>query len=107
MLHLTEAAVSKARQFVRAERNRSGGIRIAVKGGGCSGFKYELSLAESQQPGDNVLEFDGLRVFVDPISSAQLQGVTVDFLDSLHESGFTFNNPNSTGSCGCGESFSV
>ena len=107
MLHLTEAAISKAKQFIEAEGKDGCGLRIAVKGGGCSGYKYGLSLVESQKPDDRVLEFDGIHVFVDPTSSTYLQDVTIDFVDNLQGSGFTFNNPNSAGSCGCGESFSV
>ena len=107
MLHLTEAAISKAKQFIKAEGKDGYGLRIAVKGGGCSGFKYGLSLVASQKPDDQVLEFDGIQVFVDPTSSSYLQDVTIDFVDNLQGSGFTFNNPNSAGSCGCGESFSV
>ena len=107
MLDLTEAAISKAKQFIEAEGKDGGGLRIAVKGGGCSGYKYDLSLVERQKPDDQVLEFDGIHVFVDPTSSTYLQDVTIDFVDSLQGSGFTIKNPNSAGSCGCGESFSV
>ena len=107
MLQLTEAAISKAKQFIEAEGKDGCGLRIAVKGGGCSGYKYGLNLVESQKPDDQVLEFDGIHVFVDPTSSAYLKDVTIDFVDNLQGSGFTFNNPNSAGSCGCGESFSV
>jgi iron-sulfur cluster assembly protein len=89
MLHLTDAAISKARQFIEAEG------------------KDGLSLVESQKPDDQVLEFGGIHVFVDPTSSTYLQDVTIDFVDNLQGSGFTFNNPSSAGSCGCGESFSV
>ena len=107
MLNLTDAAISKAKQFIEVEGKDGWGLRIAVKGGGCSGFKYGLSLVEKQKPDDQILEFDGLQVFVDPTSTTYFQGVTIDFVDTLQSSGFTINNPNSTGSCGCGESFSV
>jgi iron-sulfur cluster assembly accessory protein len=107
MLHLTGAAMSKAKQFIEAEGKDGCGLRIAVKGGGCSGYKLGLSLVESQKPDDQVLEFDGVHVFVDPTSSTHLKDVTIDFEESLQGSGFTIKNPNSAGSCGCGESFSV
>ncbi len=107
MLQLTDAAVRKAKEFMATENKDGGGLRVAVKGGGCSGFQYGLSFVKSQTSNDQVLEFDGLRVFVDPASIPHLQGVTIDYVDSLSESGFKIENPNATGSCGCGSSFSV
>jgi iron-sulfur cluster assembly accessory protein len=107
MLQLTDAAVRKVREFMATENKAGGGLRVAVKDGGCSGFQYGLSFVKSQTPNDQVLEFDGLRVFVNPASSPHLQGVTIDYVDSLSESGFKIENPNATGSCGCGSSFSA
>ena len=82
------------------------GLRMGVKGGGCSGFTYALAF-DNLRDGDKVLEFDGLRVFVDPKSYQFIQGTTLDYDTSLVSKGFIFNNPNAKSSCGCGTSFSV
>ncbi len=107
MLELTERAVSKVKQLMAAEEKTGFGLRVAVQGGGCSGFQYGMTYEKEQQPNDQVLEFDDLRVFVDAMSCAYLDEVKIDYVDSLQESGFKIENPKATGTCGCGSSFSV
>ncbi len=107
MLQLTERAVSKVKQLMAAEEKSGFGLRVAVQGGGCSGFQYGMTYEKDQQPNDQVLEFEDLRVFVDAMSSAYLEEVKIDYVDSLQESGFKIENPKATGTCGCGSSFSV
>ena len=104
MLTLTPSAVDKVKAIL-TERGEEGGLRIAVVGGGCSGFQYQMSLDKAANADDQVLEMDGLKIFVDTRSLLYLNGTRVDYVDGLTGSGFKFENPNSKGSCGCGESF--
>jgi iron-sulfur cluster assembly accessory protein len=104
MLTLTSTAVEKVKSII-AERGGEGGLRISVVGGGCSGFQYQMALDKQPSQDDKVLEQDGLKVFVDSRSLLYLTGTKVDYVDGLTGSGFKFDNPNSKGSCGCGESF--
>jgi iron-sulfur cluster assembly accessory protein len=82
-------------------------LRVAVVGGGCSGFSYQLNFDDGSQEGDRVLELDGVRVVVDAASAQYLQGTEIDFVASLHGGGFKFSNPKADHTCGCGSSFSV
>ena len=82
-------------------------LRVAVQGGGCSGFEYALGFDRGAQEGDHELELHGVRVVVDPYSAPYLQGASIDFLDGLQESGFKIENPNVSSACGCGHSFQV
>ena len=109
MLQITERAVSKVRQLMEAESKGGSALRVAVQGGGCSGFQYSMSFepADGGRDNDVELEFNGLQVRVDPMSHLYLDEVSVDYLDSLTESGFKFHNPKATGTCGCGSSFSA
>jgi len=106
MLTLTPAAISKVKAIL-AERGEESGLRISVMGGGCSGFQYQMTLDKEAVDGDEVFEQDGLKVFVDTRSMLYLNGTSVDYVDGLSGSGFKFDNPNSKGACGCGESFHV
>jgi len=83
------------------------GLRVGVKGGGCSGMSYTLGFDASEKDLDRVYETQGVRVFIDPKSLFYLMGVTLDYSDGLNGRGFTFNNPNATKTCGCGSSFGV
>ena len=101
-----------AREVGRVMQSKSlapdeAGLRLGVKGGGCSGFSYYMNLESRPALGDEVLDCDGLRVFVDPKSYLYLEGIQVDFNEDLQQRGFVFKNPNSSGTCGCGASFSV
>lgn len=82
-------------------------LRVGVKGGGCSGFSYILDLTETQKDSDELFEQHGIKIIVDPKSLLYLNGVTIDFRDELMGRGFVFSNPNATGTCGCGSSFSA
>jgi iron-sulfur cluster assembly protein len=82
-------------------------LRVAIQGGGCSGFEYALGFDRGAQAGDHELEFHGVKVVVDPFSAPYLQGSTIDFLEGLQESGFKIDNPNVASACGCGHSFQV
>ena len=107
MLQLTDQAVVKVKQLLASENKEGFGLRVAVQGGGCSGFQYGLTWEDEQKPNDRVLEFDGLKVFVDAMSELYLDEVKIDYVDSLEGSGFKIENPKATGSCGCGSSFSA
>lgn len=102
---LTGNAVSKIKELLAAESEEQA-LRIAVTGGGCSGFQYALGFDTETHDDDVVLEQDGVRVLVDEVSAEYLAGAQVDFQDGLNGKGFAIENPNSTGSCGCGQSFS-
>lgn len=107
MLTLTDNAVKKVKQLMEADDKAGHALRVAVKGGGCSGFEYALSFDEAQRDTDHVLQFDGLQVLVDAMSHMYLDDVRIDYLDSLQGAGFKIDNPKATGTCGCGHSFSV
>jgi iron-sulfur cluster insertion protein len=104
MVTLTEAASRKLGELL-AQHSGVVGLRLTVQQGGCSGYSYGMAFAESQQPGDWVGEFGGVKVFVDPESAPVLQGVEVDWVESLQATGFAIRNPNAVRSCGCGKSF--
>jgi iron-sulfur cluster assembly protein len=106
---LTDRAAEEVRKFMAAEEvpAETAGLRVSVLPGGCSGFKYSLNIEERALEDDAVMELNGVRVFVDGFSLQYLNGVTVDYTSSMQGSGFTFTNPNATGGCGCGSSFTV
>jgi iron-sulfur cluster assembly accessory protein len=108
-LTLTETAAAEVRKFM-AEENVSpetAGLRIAVLPGGCSGFRYSLNIEDKPADDDVVIDTAGVRCFVDGFSAQYLNGVTLDYKSTFQESGFAFENPNATGGCGCGSSFTV
>jgi iron-sulfur cluster assembly protein len=107
MINLTPNAISAVEKFIKGAAEPVVGLRIAISGGGCSGFQYGLSLEETSNQDDTVLEYGAVTVLVDPLSAPLLEGVTVDFVDSLTGSGFKFENPNASASCACGSSFSA
>lgn len=107
MLTVTENAQEAIGRFIKGSENPVSGLRISVSGGGCSGMQYGLGLENEARKDDTVLEMDNFQIYVDPISAPLLAGVTVDFLDSVDGSGFKFENPNASESCGCGKSFSA
>lgn len=106
MLTLTQTAMDKVKAIM-SERGEEGGLRIAVIGGGCSGFQYQMSLDMQASPDDQVIELDGLKVFVDKRSMLYLNGTKIDYVDGLSGAGFKFDNPNARSTCGCGESFNA
>ncbi|MFQ5678172.1 MAG: iron-sulfur cluster insertion protein ErpA [Gemmatimonadota bacterium] len=107
LVSLTELAAEKVREFLAGEELPDGGLRVSVLPGGCSGFEYGLEIEETVREDDIVLTSRGVRLIVDPFSAQYLAGVSIDYHTSFQGSGFTFDNPNSTGSCGCGSSFAV
>jgi iron-sulfur cluster assembly protein len=105
MVQLTERAIGKVKEIMSSQQPSPAGLRIAVVGGGCSGFSY--SMAFENQPGmlDKTYDYGGLKVYVDQASMLYLEGAEVDYVDSLEGSGFKFSNPNVKSTCGCGSSF--
>ena len=102
----------KAVKMVKITREQEGmessyGLRVAVRGGGCSGFEYALDFEPEPRPNDFVIDYDGLQVYVDAVSARYLKGTEIDYQLGATGSGFKFNNPKASGSCGCGSSFSV
>lgn len=106
---LTEPATAEVRKFIAAEQvpEETAGLRVSVLPGGCSGFKYSLNIEERALDDDMVFETNGVRIFVDGFSAQYLSGVKIDYVTSMQGSGFTFENPNATGGCGCGTSFTA
>jgi len=109
LLTISAAATVEVKKFLDAEAvdPTIGGLRVSVQPGGCSGFKYSLLIEDKPAEDDTVLAQDGFQVFVDPFSLQYLSGIIVDYTTSMQGSGFTFKNPNATGGCGCGSSFSA
>ena len=104
MITMTPEAVSKVKEIL-AERKEEAGLRIAIIGGGCSGFQYQMTLDREPQADDEIMDMEGLKVYIDSKSLLYLEGTTVDYVDSTNGSGFKFDNPNSKAACGCGETF--
>jgi iron-sulfur cluster assembly accessory protein len=107
MLTLTENAQKAIGRFIQGADTPVEGLRISVTGGGCSGMQYGMALEESSNADDIVVDLGDVRVLIDPASAPLLEGVQVDFLESMEGSGFKFENPNASASCGCGKSFSA
>ncbi len=106
MITLTESAAAKIKELLEQEPEEDLGVlRVAIQGGGCSGFQYALGFDRGPQDGDHELELHGVRVVVDPFSAPYLRGASIDFLETLQESGFKIDNPNVVAACGCGSSF--
>lgn len=106
MINVTPKAVDKIREAFQRERVE-GGLRLGVLGGGCSGLSYQFKFDTKPRPTDNVFEYGDVKVFVDPKSMVFLDGMTLDWKDSLIQSGFVFENPHAKKSCGCGTSFTA
>ncbi|GAA1247539.1 iron-sulfur cluster assembly accessory protein [Kitasatospora nipponensis] len=105
-LLLTDAAAAKVKGLLDQEGRDDLALRVAVQPGGCSGLRYQLFFDERSLDGDVVKDFDGVKVVTDRMSAPYLGGATVDFVDTIEKQGFTIDNPNATGSCACGDSFS-
>jgi iron-sulfur cluster assembly protein len=106
MVTVTESAASKIRSLMAEEpEGEVSVLRIAIQGGGCSGFQYALGFDRGPQDGDNEIEMNGVRVVIDPFSAPYLAGAEIDYVDALMGAGFAINNPNVQAACGCGSSF--
>jgi iron-sulfur cluster assembly accessory protein len=108
-LSVTEPAATEIKKFMTSEEGlpETAGLRVRVVPGGCSGFQYSLNIEEESRQGDFILDDKGVRLFVDMFSAQYLNGVEIDYVTNVMGSGFTFKNPNATGSCGCGSSFTA
>jgi iron-sulfur cluster insertion protein len=109
MINVTPTAASKINELLTEESKEGAGLRVFVQGGGCSGFQYGLMIDEGEGDAstDSVIECNGVKLLVDPISARYLRGAEVDFVDNITGGGFTIRNPNAKSTCGCGSSFSV
>ena len=107
MINLTSVASSKVKEIMNMQNPVPVALRVAVVGGGCSGFQYHMAFENNTSEADQIYEFDGLKVAVDQMSSMYLDGVEIDYIETLEGAGFKFNNPNVKSTCGCGSSFSV
>lgn len=108
MIEVTETAAARIKELLdRDDKGSSHGLRMKVVGGGCSGLQYQLSFDEQLGETDHVIESGGVKVFLDEKSALYLVGVTLDFVDTLNETGFKIQNPNASTTCGCGESFAA
>jgi len=105
-VEVTPKAIDKIRQTFQ-KMGVEGGLRLGVLGGGCSGLSYQFKFDTQPRPKDNVFDFDGVRIFIDPKSLLYLHGLILDYKESLMQSGFVFENPNAKKNCGCGTSFSA
>ena len=107
MIHLTPVASTKVKEIMNMQSPVPTALRVAVVGGGCSGFQYHMAFENSTTEADQIFEFDGLKVAVDQMSSMYLDGIEIDYIETLEGAGFKFNNPTVKSTCGCGSSFSV
>lgn len=107
MIDMTTKAIQKVRTMATDYEVGEAALRLMIVGGGCSGLSYDMDFDEETKEGDMVFEFEGLKVFVDPMSYMYLEGVEIDYHETFARSGFSFNNPNAQKSCGCGSSFTV
>ena len=107
-VQLTPVAVTKVKEILSSQTPMPTGLRVAVVGGGCSGFRSKMAFENQvNEASDNVYEFDGLKVLVDQMSEMYLDGISIDYIETLEGAGFKFNNPNVKSTCGCGSSFTV
>ncbi len=105
MVALTETATSVIRRLLAGNRNGATGLRIMVEQGGCAGLQYKLGLDKAAHADDQVYDFDGVQIFVDPYTLPIIDEMTVDFVDDVEQSGFIFDNPKAGATCSCGKSF--
>src|SRR5579864_3334803 len=108
MIQLSPVAVTKVKEILQQQQPAPAGLRVAVVGGGCSGFSYHMAFENAvNESSDNVYEFDGLKVMVDQMSEMYLDGISIDYIETIEGSGFKFNKPHVKSTCGCGSSFTV
>ncbi|MBI3909755.1 MAG: iron-sulfur cluster insertion protein ErpA [Armatimonadetes bacterium] len=105
MISMTDTAITKVKELMALQDREDSGLRIYVAGGGCSGLRYGMALDENPADDDDILQFDGLKVFIDPMSAPYLEGAQVDYVETMMGAGFKVDNPNAVSTCGCGSSF--
>lgn len=106
MIQLTPSAEKAIKRFIRFAESPVVGMRVSVAGGGCSGYQYGVKLVDTVEVDDTTIEVGGIKMLVDPVTKPLVDGLTIDFIDTMTESGFKFDNPNAKAACGCGKSFS-
>ena len=106
MIQLTPRAEKAIKRFIKFSETPVAGLRVSIAGGGCSGYQYGVKLVGEAGADDTAIEVAGIRLLVDAQSRPLVEGLTIDFVDSITESGFRFDNPNANAACGCGKSFS-
>ena len=107
MISITPVAIEKVKEIMNQQTPSPAGLRVAVVGGGCSGFQYQMAFESQSNGTDKEYSFEGLKVFVDQMSGMYLDGVEIDYIETIEGAGFKFNNPHVKSTCGCGSSFSV
>jgi len=105
LINITDPALNEVKKLLK-DQQPGCGLRLGIKGGGCSGFSYRLEFTEHEE-GDTTLVYEGVKVFLDRKSTIYLSGITLDFKDGLTGKGFVFHNPSASNTCGCGESFAM
>jgi iron-sulfur cluster assembly protein len=108
-VHVTSKAARKMKELVaaRPQPTAESGVRLGIKGGGCSGLSYVIEFCDKARPKDRIFEQEGARIYVDPKSLLYLNGTTLDYVDTFQQKGFQFQNPQQRSECGCGQSFSM
>ena len=107
IITMTDAALERAKRLMAGAEAGVAGLRVGISTRGCSGLSYVVEYATEQRQFEEVIERDGLRIFIDPAATMFLIGSEMDYQEGQFQTGFTFNNPNAKGTCGCGESFHV
>jgi iron-sulfur cluster assembly protein len=107
VINLTPNAVKAIKRFIRGSETPVVGLRLAISGGGCSGFQYGMRLEAEKADDDVEIEVEGIKLLVDPFTHPMIDEVNIDFIDSLTQTGFSFDNPNAAAKCSCGQSFSM
>ena len=105
MITITDKATEKVKILLEEKQVKTGALRVFVAGGGCSGYQYGMTLAQEAEEDDIVIEYGGVKLFVDPESAPLLKGAEIDYVEDIMKSGFTIFNPNAVKSCACGSSF--
>lgn len=105
MINITDQAVDKVKELIAVQQKEGSGLRVYVAGGGCSGLRYGMMLEDSAGEDDEILDYSGLPIYVDPSSAMYLEGASVDYVETMMGAGFKVDNPNAASACGCGSSF--
>jgi iron-sulfur cluster assembly protein len=107
VMSVSDAAADRIKQIIAQSSPRVSGLRVGVKKGGCAGMEYTMQYADAAQPGEDIIEDKGVKIFIEPKAVLFLLGTEMDYRTDKFSSGFVFNNPNQTSACGCGESVAI